>query len=63
MPQSVCVLHMTVTTSFPVSPPTVDGSPDFLLFPMFWQNFLGDLFHKALAMASAWHFFRLPTSS
>jgi len=44
---------MTVTVLFPVSPPTVDGSHDFLLFLMFFQNFLGDLFHKASAMASA----------
>jgi len=51
-----CFLHMTVTASFPVSTPTVDGSEAFLLFLMFCQNFLGDLFHKAWAMASAWHF-------
>ena len=37
---------------FPVSPPTADGSHDFLLFLMLCQNFVGDLFRKALAMAS-----------
>jgi len=47
---------MTVTALFPVSPPTVDGSHDFLLFLMLCQNFLGDLFLKASAMASALHF-------
>ena len=52
-----CFLHMTVTASFPVYPPTVDGSHDFLLFLMLCQNFLGDLFRKASAMASALHFF------
>jgi len=41
--------HMTVTASFLDSPPTVDGNHDFLLFLMFCQNFLGDLFHKALS--------------
>jgi len=41
-----CFLHMTVTALFPVSPPTVDGSHDFLLFLMRCQNFLGDLFRK-----------------
>ena len=51
-----CLLHMTVTALFPVSPPTVDGSHDFLLFLMLCQNFLGDLFRKASAMASALHF-------
>jgi len=51
-----CFLHMTVTAWFPVSPPTVDGSHDFLLFLMLCQNFLGDLFHKPLTMASALHF-------
>jgi len=34
-----CVLHMTVTALFPVFPPTVDGSHDFLLFLMLCQNF------------------------
>ena len=52
-----CFLHMTVTALFPVSPPTVDGSHDFLLFLMLCQNFLGDLFHKASAMPSALHRF------
>jgi len=51
-----CFLHMTVTALFPVSPPTVDGSHDFLLFLMLFQSFFGDLFHKASAMASALHF-------
>jgi len=51
-----CVLHMTVTALFPVSSPTADGSHDFLLFLMLCQNFLGDLFRKAPAMASALHF-------
>jgi len=51
-----CFLHMTVTALFPVSTPTVDGSYDFLLFLMFCQNFLGDLFRKASGMASALHF-------
>ena len=51
-----CFLHMTVTALFPVSPPTVDGSHDFLLFLILCQNFLGDLFRKASAMASALHF-------
>ena len=51
-----CFLHMTVTALFPVSPPTVYGSHDFLLFLMLCQNFLGDLFRKASAMASALHF-------
>ena len=31
---------MTVTALFPASPPTVDGSRDFLLFLMLYQNFL-----------------------
>jgi len=52
----MCFLHMTVSALFPVSPPTVDGSHDILLFLMICQNFLGDLFHKASAMASALHF-------
>jgi len=51
-----CFLHMTVTTLFPVSPTTVDGSHDFLLFLMFCRNFLGDLFNKVSGMASALHF-------
>jgi len=51
-----CFLHMTATASFPVSSPTVDGSRDFLLFLTLCQNFLGYLFHKALAMASALYF-------
>jgi len=34
-----CFLHMTVTALFPVSPPTVDGNHDFLLFLMLCQNF------------------------
>jgi len=38
-----CYLYMTVTALFPVTPPTVDGSHDFLLFLMLCQNFLGDL--------------------
>ena len=47
-----CFLHMTTTASFPVSLPSIDdGSHDFLHFLMFCQNFLGDLFQKALAMA------------
>ena len=50
-----CFLHMTVTASFPVSPPAVDGSHDFLLFLMFCQNFFGDLFHKA-ALHFCWDF-------
>jgi len=33
-----CFLHMTVTALFFVSPPTVDGSHDFLLFLMFYKN-------------------------
>ena len=48
-----CFLNMTVTA---VSPLTADGNHDFLLFLMLCQNFLGDLFHKASAMASALHF-------
>ena len=51
-----CFLHMTVTALFPISPTTVDGSHDFLLFLMLFQNYLGDLFRKASAMASASHF-------
>ena len=45
-------LHVTVTALFPVSPPTADGSHDFLFFLMLCQNFLEDLFRKASAMAS-----------
>ena len=52
----MCFLHMTVSALFPVSPPTVDGIHDFLLFLMLCQNFLRDLFRKASAMASALHF-------
>jgi len=48
-----CVLHKTVTATFLVSPPAIDGSHDFMLSLMFCQNCLGDLFHKASAMASA----------
>ena len=51
-----CFLHMTATALFPVSLPTADGSHDFLLFLMLCQKFLGDLFRKASAMASALHF-------
>jgi len=47
---------MTVTALFPVSPPTVDGSHDFLLFLMLCLNFLGGLFRKTSAMASALRF-------
>jgi len=42
-------VHVAATASFPVSPPTVDGSHDFLLFLMFCQNFLGDLFGISLS--------------
>jgi len=51
-----CFLHMKVTALFPVSPPTADGSHDFLIFMMLCQNFLGDLFRKASAVESALHF-------
>jgi len=47
---------MKVTALFPVSPPTADGSHDFLIFMMLCQNFLGDLFRKASAVESALHF-------
>jgi len=51
-----CFLSMTVIASFPVSPSTVDWSHDSLLFLMFCQKFVGDLFHKALTKVSALYF-------
>jgi len=44
---------MTVTAIFPVSPPTVDGSHDFLLFLMLCQNFLGEF--STLDLKSAYY--------
>ena len=46
-----------MTASFLVSPLNVDGNHDFLIFLMFFQNILGDLFHKALAMSCALYFY------
>ena len=48
-----CFLHMTVTAIFPVSPPTVDGSHDLLLFLMLCQNFLGEF--STLDLKSAYY--------